>query len=188
LIHLLVDMHLRLEREKHLATMDPLLVATQKQIYALEDAIELEEELADARTEALGVLDKAYDDHVKGIVDAFDKLVDGEGGLKDQISGVTDSISILSGAVDSLTAAGDSMDKVTKSSLAAARQELKVITAKAKAGDYSGFEDMDAPLALLTADNSELYGSFQEFNLQQAQARAAIENLKSAAGEHLTTE
>ncbi len=169
---------LTLEREAELAVLDPLVAAKQEEVWILQD---LNTELTNA-TEAL----KSSFDYEKDLLERrFEDLEESLEGLVDEVK---DKISLIEPAISSLSSAQESLLEINRKVITDSIRSIEDITAQVKIGDYSGLEDLDGNLKVLTNDNQDQYAQFEDYQRDFLRSKVVLEGLEVASSTALSVE
>jgi hypothetical protein len=148
----------------------------------------LEQQLMSAATNAQGAVQRAISAQQKRATEAYNAT---NTSLNDMVSTVTENVSGLNSVSTSLSAAlkalrGDSDDAV-KMLRAQAQATLQSALATARSGkSLSGFTGLEDALDTVSNNNTDLYGSMEDFARDQGRTANVVAELNGINGKQLT--
>jgi hypothetical protein len=149
----------------------------------------LEQQLMSAATNAQGAVQRAISAQQKRATEAYNAT---NTSLNDMVSTVTENVSGLNSVSTSLSAAlkalrGDSDDAV-KMLRAQAQATLQSALATARSGkSLSGFTGLEDALDTVSNNNTDLYGSMEDFARDQGRTANVVAELNAINGKQLTS-
>lgn len=148
----------------------------------------LEQQLMSAATNAQGAVQRAISAQQKRATEAYNAT---NTSLNDMVSTVTENVSGLNSVSTSLSAAlkalrGDSDDAV-KMLRAQAQATLQSALSTARSGkSLSGFTGLEDALETVSNNNTDLYGSMEDFARDQGRTANVVAELNGINGKQLT--
>ena len=149
----------------------------------------LEQQLMSAATNAQGAVQRAISAQQKKATEAYNAT---NTSLNDMVSTVTENVSGLNSVSSSLSTAlkalrGDSDDAV-KMLRAQAQATLQSALATARSGgSLSGFSGLEDALETVSNNNTDLYGSMEDFARDQGRTANVVAELNAINGKQLTS-
>ena len=149
----------------------------------------LEQQLMSAATNAQGAVQRAISAQQKRATEAYNAT---NTSLSDMVSTVTESVNGLNSVSSSLSTAlkalrGDSDDAV-KMLRAQAQATLQSALATARSGgSLSGFSGLEDALDTVSNNNTDLYGSMEDFARDQGRTANVVAELNAINGKQLTS-
>lgn len=149
----------------------------------------LEQQLTNAVTNAQSAVQRAISAQQKKATEAYNAT---NTSLNDMVSTVTENVSGLNSVSSSLSAAlkalrGDSDDAV-KMLRAQAQATLQSALATARSGgSLSGFSGLEDALDTVSNNNTDLYGSMEDFARDQGRTANVVAELNAINGKQLTS-
>ncbi len=149
----------------------------------------LEQQLTNAATNAQGAVQRAISAQQKRATEAYNAT---NTSLNDMVSTVTENVSGLNSVSNDLGAAlkalrGDSDDAV-KMLRAQAQATLQSALATARSGgSLSGFSGLSDALDTVSSNNTDLYGSMEDFARDQGRTANVVAELNAINGKQLTS-